>query len=130
MIISDERFAAGFIDDDGNHVFDDVGGLLMHLAEGDRIDEVVIWVKDYGNPEWIEASSAHFVRGTGIRSPMEFGIAAFETHENAMGFAGEVNGSLVTWADLKSDAHDGMISAHDHDDDMDNDKEEGDDHDH
>lgn len=130
MIISDERFAAGFVDDNGNHVFDDLGGLLSHLAGDERLDEVIVWVKDYGNPEWIEAETAHFVRGTGVRSPMEFGIAALGTHEAAMALAGEVDGALLTWSELKSDAQEGTISAHDHagmdhDDDMDEGMEEG-----
>lgn len=117
MIIEDERFASGYVDDDGEHVFDDIGDLLMHLAEHDRFDEVTPWVHDYLEPRWLEAASAHYVRGTDIRTPMEHGIAAFADEAAAIAFAEEVGGEHLHWHQLAADAQAGAMSPEDHQND-------------
>lgn len=116
MIVSDLRYAAGYVDAGGDHVFDDIGGLLSHLARRSDGEAVTPWVHDHEDPAWVRASDAFYVRGTRVSTPMGFGIAAFADRADASRFAGEVEGAVLGWDDLLADARAGTISAHDHND--------------
>lgn len=100
MIISDERFAAGYVLPGGEvRVFDDIGDLVLWLAE--RPEEgAVPFVHDYESHAWLRAESAFYVRSPEIRSPMGFGLAAFATKERARALAAGKQGEVLTWQQL------------------------------
>ena len=105
MILSDERFAAATIvdGDDGPEPrrFDDIGDMFSyHRGHGDLV--VHRWyVHDLDSQSWLDATTAHFVRGEGIRSPMGSGLAAFATAERAAAYAAEVGATVVSFDDLR-----------------------------
>jgi copper chaperone NosL len=86
MLVSDRRYAAQLVTDDGTRVFfDDPGCMATWIAEG-RAHAQRMWV--YGAAgTWIDARAARFVRDQ--PSPMGFG------------FAPDAAGS-AEWADVES----------------------------
>jgi copper chaperone NosL len=88
MIISDERYAAAMIIDDGegdyrSAAFDDVGCLMAH--EGAHADRLVVgrYVRDQASRQWLDAESAVYVQSAALETPMAFGIAALASAEAA-----------------------------------------------
>jgi nitrous oxide reductase accessory protein NosL len=97
MIISDERFAAGYITADGeDHIFDDIGNMfLAHLQTPSEV--TAFFVHNYEDKRWIRAEQAYFVQSDEIVTPMLHGLAAVETAEKAEELAAEVNGRVWTF---------------------------------
>lgn len=108
MILSDERFAAATVVDGAAgpepRRFDDIGDMFSyHRGHGDLV--VRRWyVHDLDSLAWLDAETAHFVRGEGIRSPMGSGLAAFATAERAAAYAAEVGGAVVPFDELRGAA--------------------------
>ena len=107
MIISDARFAAGYVIEvaEGRYeslAFDDIGDMLEHAAQ-DPAQEIVTWyVHDYATEEWLDATDAHFVVGQAIRSPMAAGLAAHAHVEQAHEMAAAHDGMVLDWSELQS----------------------------
>ena len=63
MIISEERYAAGLVAGDGTAaLFDDLGEMLQSVRE-EGLQGRRAWVHDWARWEWIDATSAVYVRG-------------------------------------------------------------------
>jgi copper chaperone NosL len=107
MIISDPRFAAAYARElaPGRYeslAFDDIGDMLG-MAEANAGHNIVAWyVHDYTSEEWIDATTAYYVAGEAIITPMGFGIAAHENAESAAVQAAEVQGEVLTWEELQA----------------------------
>ncbi len=100
MIISEEKYASGIVDEDGNaEIFDDIGGMFIILQE-DGLGERRAWVHDYNTVEWINATEAYFVVAEEVITPMGFGVVAFETQEAAETFATDQGGMVMSWEDM------------------------------
>jgi copper chaperone NosL len=109
MIITDERFAcAAILELGGRHqslCFDDLGCLIRHNEESAEDSRIVRrFVKDVRTMQWLDATTAAFVRGD-IKTPMGYGVAAVATHADAMSFQQELGsgGEIVSWSDLVRD---------------------------
>jgi copper chaperone NosL len=100
MIISDERFAAGYITKDGeDHIFDDIGDMVLaHLQAQEEV--TAFFVHNYEDKSWIRAEQAHFVLSDEIVTPMLYGLAATATAEKAEALAAEVGGQVLTFEEL------------------------------
>jgi copper chaperone NosL len=97
MIISDERFASALVAPDGTATrYDDLGEMLEVIAE-EGPGERRAWVHDWGSVEWIDATTASFVRGAPETTPMGTGFIAFAEREDAEQFATENNAVILTW---------------------------------
>lgn len=100
MIISDPRFAAAAATADGETlIFDDIGDLLSYRAKHSP-QWVAIWVHDYENEQWIRAEEAWYVASAAVRTPMDWGLAAFASEEAARRRQGEWGGQVVRWEEL------------------------------
>ena len=78
MIVSEERFAGGYIDDEGRSVvFDDPGELLAAL-EAQPALRARSFVQDAGGAGWVPAAAAVFKKIPGLPTPMGSGVAAFK----------------------------------------------------
>lgn len=97
MIISDERFAAGYITADGQErIFDDLGG--MFIAHLERQEEVrAFFVHDYENPRWIRAETAYYVLSEQVATPMLHGLLASENQAQAEALAKAHQGQVLTF---------------------------------
>jgi copper chaperone NosL len=100
MIVSEERYAAGYILADGReHVFDDIGDMVQHyLATGENV--TAFFVHDHASRMWIRAETAHYVLSTDLPTPMLSGVAAFSSQAEAMGFSAELGGETLTFEEL------------------------------
>ncbi len=116
MIISEARFAAAYVTEEGEtRRFDDIGGMLEYAnEEGEEV--AVFWVHDYETEAWLKAEDATFVMKDDLVTPMGFGIIAFETRERAAAWSGEEGGMVMTFEALRSAGPgSGMEADHDHD---------------
>ena len=119
MIISDPRFAAAYVYEvsPGRYAklpFDDIGDMLVHIGKNPDHKIVNWYVHDYQTEEWLDATSAYFVVGETIVTPMGHGLAAFADEAAAHTATEESGGELLTWDALQ--AHELDPSAHQHSD--------------
>jgi len=100
MIISDERYAAGYITADGQqHIFDDIGDMVQaHLAKGDQV--IAFFVHNYESKTWIRAEKASYMRGGQTSTPMLSGLAAFDSPEKAQAVATELQAKVMSFDEL------------------------------
>jgi copper chaperone NosL len=119
MIISDPRFAAAYAHEisAGRYAqlaFDDIGDMLIHAAKHPEQKVVGWYVHDYRSEEWLDATSAHFVTGDAIVTPMGHGLSAFATPEDAQALAAQSGGEVLTWEMLQAHELDASMHAHGH----------------
>lgn len=106
MIINDPRFAASYVVEEGEgsfqtFIFDDIGDMLHHMQQNLTLTGAGWWVHDYESEEWVDATSAWFVVGEQIKTPMNHGMAAFATREAAEALAAEVGGKVHDWDNVR-----------------------------
>lgn len=108
MILSDERFAAATVVDAAGgpepRRFDDIGEMFSYHLEYAEPAVLRWYVHDHDSLAWLDATTASYVRGDGIRSPMGSGLAAFATADRAAAFATEVGATVVSFDDLRGAA--------------------------
>lgn len=87
MIVSEERFAGGFVDDSGETVaYDDLGELLA-AAEARPELRARAWVRDFRSGEWLRLADAKLVLVESLATPMGTGWVAFARAADAESFA-------------------------------------------
>lgn len=102
MIISEERYAAGYITADGQqHIFDDIGDMFQAQPANNQ-EIIAFFAHNYDNNQWIRAEKATFVQSKGLRTPMASGLAAFESAEKAQAFAAEFQGELMIFSEVSA----------------------------
>ncbi len=100
MVISDERFAAAFSDQESEFFkFDDIGCMRLY-QEKNKVIPKYAWVHDYENQAWMEVSKSVFVRSIQIMTPMGSGVIAFSNRLNAEQFANKQGGQIVAWDEV------------------------------
>lgn len=78
MIVSDERYEGGYVDDAGETVaYDDVGELMAAVAEKPELGSRA-WVREFNGRGWLKFSDAKLVRKEGLATPMGTGWIALE----------------------------------------------------
>lgn len=100
MIISDERFAAALVTDDGQTVkFDDIGCLLEYREE--RSPSIQrYWTSNYLSAGWLDAQRAVFVQSDELTTPMATGIVALATNDEARRVAEPLRGKILRFDEL------------------------------
>jgi copper chaperone NosL len=102
MSISEKRYAAELIDNDGKiFKFDDLG-CLAHFIEKKKNPAPIqaTFVMDFERREWISAEQAFYVRSAEFQTPMYGGIVAFKDQSRAHEAISQYHGSLVEFADF------------------------------
>jgi copper chaperone NosL len=97
MIISEPRFAAGYITRDGReHIFDDIGDMFQaHLRQ--PAEATAFFVHNYDDPHWIRAETAFYVLAEELPTPMFSGLAASSSADQAAALAAQFNGQVLTF---------------------------------
>jgi copper chaperone NosL len=100
MIISEERYAAGYLTSDGQeHIFDDIGNMIRnHLKNEDEV--TAFFVHDQASSMWIRAETAHYTYSEELTTPMLSGLVAFASTEEAADFSAESGGAVLTFDEL------------------------------
>lgn len=97
MIISEERYAAGLVAADGAAaLFDDLGEMLQSVRE-EGLQGRRAWVHDWARWEWIDATSAVYVRGEQETTPMASGMVALAARQDAEEYAAAQDAPVLTW---------------------------------
>lgn len=103
MIISDERYAGGIVDENGDAlIFDDIGEMIF-IIQDEGVNDRRIWVHDADSLEWIDGSKAHFAVSMHVVTPMGSGVTAFESLSDAEAFANEHEGQVMSWDEILTD---------------------------
>lgn len=107
MIISEAKFAAATVLKDGQaRKFESIADMMTyHMME--HPDQVVVawFVHDYNSEKWIDAPTAVYVLSEAINAPMPPGLAAFEEQAEAEAFAATVNGTVLTYDEMRVQVH-------------------------
>lgn len=99
MAISEQRYAAEWIDPDGNvHKFDDIG-CMRRFAQSRPGRDAGAFVMDYDGGGWVAAERAHYVRSPQIRTPMASGLIALRDRAAAGKHASRVGAAVVRFED-------------------------------
>jgi copper chaperone NosL len=104
MLVSEAKYAAATLVESGHtHKFDDLAEMFIFQADNPE-DVVRAWfVHDYNTETWMRGETAFYVKSGKIRSPMNYGVAAFETREAAEAFATEMGGEVFTFDEIRAE---------------------------
>jgi copper chaperone NosL len=75
MVLSDRRFGAQFVAEQGDRFFFDDPGCMVLFLEDRGVPHPRAWVRDAESGRWLDAQAARYAAGA--PSPMDFG---FEAH--------------------------------------------------
>jgi copper chaperone NosL len=79
MIITEERYAAGYLTKDGaDHIFDDIGNMFRAHVQN-QAEVTAFFVHDYEEQTWIRAETAYYVLSRELPTPMASGLVAFRS---------------------------------------------------
>lgn len=101
MNISDGRFGSEIITDKGRvYKFDDIRCLAGYVAENNT-QVASFYVNDFSKDNvLIDATTAHYILGGTVSSPMRGNVAAFETKENSSEFAKQMEATEISWDEV------------------------------
>ena len=100
MIISEERFASGIVDADGNaQIFDDAGEMISTVQQ-DGLGDRRAWVHGHPSLDWVDATKAWYAVTMETPTPMGSGVFPFDSEAEASAFAAEQSGEVYGWEDL------------------------------
>lgn len=103
MVISDLRFAAQFITENGKrYTFDSVECLVHGMRSADApVREA--WVSDYEmSGTWVPVERAVYLYSGGIHSPMGAGLAAFGPPATPSEVRAAYGGTVMTWSEVRT----------------------------
>jgi copper chaperone NosL len=101
MVISDTRFLAGWRETTSREQhFDDIGCMVNAARHRDPGAGTEFWVTDYRSQSWVQASTARFVFAGSIKTPMDYGVAAFAHSEDAATL-GQSAAAAVSWDEAR-----------------------------
>ncbi|HEX5139049.1 MAG TPA: nitrous oxide reductase accessory protein NosL [Planctomycetota bacterium] len=102
MAISRRSFAAEAVTTSGAaDFFDDIGCLVRWAAERPPPEGTALFVVDFRDGSWLDATRAHFVRAASLETPMGSGLAAFGSAETAGEEARRLGGQVLDWGGLR-----------------------------
>lgn len=102
MSISEKRYAAEVIDEDGQAFkFDDIG-CMANFIKQKRNDASIraTFVMDFDRREWLKAETASYVRSTEFKTPMNGGIVAFKDQSSAQAVVAKYHGQMLAFAEV------------------------------
>lgn len=103
MIISEERYAGGIVDENGDAlIYDDIGEMIFVVQE-EGLQDRRVWVHDADTLEWLDGTTSFYVYAMDVVTPMGSGVTAFEDEADAQAFAEENGGEVLTWQQMLSD---------------------------
>lgn len=102
MPISDGKFGAEIQTQKGRYyMFDDISCLVKYCEENETTKVSGYFVHDYSkNNQLIDATSAFYISGGDINSPMHGNIAAFSTQADALNFGDKLKAKAVKWNEI------------------------------
>lgn len=101
MAISRRAFAAEAVTPSGTvHFFDDIGCLVRWVSGRPPPEGTGLFVVDFADGSWLDATRARFVRADSLETPMGSGLVAFGSAERAAEEAQRLHGVVLKWGGL------------------------------
>jgi len=102
MAISEKRYAAEAVDNDGNvFKFDNAACMVRFVLDRKWRSRIgAYYIADYETRAWIDARKAAYIKSAETPSPMASGLAAFGAATNAAEFAAARHGKVIAFEDL------------------------------
>ncbi|WP_083566467.1 nitrous oxide reductase accessory protein NosL [Domibacillus mangrovi] len=102
MSITEMDFAGQIIFKNGDHdVYDDLGCLVEYILESGEDKIGAAYIKDAQDHTWIDVKEATYVYASDIWTPMNYGVLAFASKEQANQYlADQGTGKLLAYEDL------------------------------
>ena len=102
MSISEKRYAAELIDQDGEaYKFDDIGCMVNFMKQKKNDGSIrATFVMDFEQREWIKAEDAFYARSVEFKTPMSSGIVAFRNEANAHAVAEKYQSTMLRFAEI------------------------------
>ena len=103
MTISNGKFAAETLTKKGRYYkFDDVTCMVRYIKENNSVEYKAHYVGDYLQENTlIPVTTAHFIKGGSIQSPMRGNIAAFTSGTEAANQASQLGAQSTTWEEIQ-----------------------------
>jgi copper chaperone NosL len=104
MAISEKRYAAEFIDQDGvAFKFDDIACMFHYVKDQQKKGSITaFFVVDFKSQAWLKAEEVRYVRSPEFKTPMSGGIAAFKEKSGADDPAVQYHGKLLSFSELNN----------------------------
>lgn len=102
MSISEKRYAAELIDDEGRvFKFDDIG-CMANFIKQKKTDATIheTFVMDFDRREWLKAENAIYVRSSELKTPMNGGMIAFKEQSSAAAAVAKYHGTTLQFAEV------------------------------
>jgi copper chaperone NosL len=113
MLISDAKFAAATVEEDGTaRRFDDIGDLVAFYAAFHDVKVKAYFVHDYPSEKWLRAETAFFIVSPQLHTPMAHGIAAYADRAAAEAAAQKFGVKVVTFDELRQMPLSSMAHGH------------------
>lgn len=81
-------------------VFDDLGCLMEYIAEHGEDDIGASYIRDNNSPQWLNIKEATFVYSKDNWTPMNYGVLAFASKEEAKKHMEDSKGEELSYEDL------------------------------
>jgi copper chaperone NosL len=80
--------------------FCDLGDMMLYYyGDKDKAGAAKLQVKDYPSNSWMDGRKAWYLTGTGVKTPMRYGIIAFRDKKAAEEFKAKSGGNRVVGFD-------------------------------
>lgn len=100
MVISEERFASGIVEESGQAlIFDDPGEMVATIQEQGENGRRS-WVHGSPSMKWMNAEDAFYAVTREAQTPMGTGVVPFDDESEATAFASERSGVVYSWPEL------------------------------
>ncbi|WP_338651937.1 nitrous oxide reductase accessory protein NosL [Lysinibacillus sp. Y5S-8] len=102
MSIVHNEYAGQIVLKNGDYeIFDDIGCLMEYLELNGEDEVGAAYIKNKANNEWIDIYKATFVYNKEYWTPMNYGVLAFATKDEAQKWmTNEGDGQLLAYQDL------------------------------
>lgn len=102
MSVTHVDYAAQIVKNNGDHlIFDDLGCLMEYVNEYGEAEIGASYIMETDSPNWLNVKEAVYVYNKDYWTPMNYGVLAFATKEDAEAYmAKEQQGELLAYDDL------------------------------
>lgn len=101
MSITHVDYAAQVVLKNGDHVaFDDLGCLMEYVLEQGKDKIGAGFIRDTNSSKWLNIEEAIYVYSKEYWTPMNYGVLAFSSHEEASDYIQEQPGEIVPYEEL------------------------------
>lgn len=101
MSVTHVDYAAQVVLKNGDYVvFDDLGCLMEYIAEYGESDIGAAFIRGADSPNWLSIKEAIYVYSKDYWTPMNYGVLAFSSQQEADNYMAEQPGKILSFEEL------------------------------